>query len=108
MKVPNGTDIYLQFGRKIRIPVNPSDISIKHPTKNKTYEVLDKGEIVVPMPAGLTEVTFESFIPSDYSVPYSNGSVSPKSFVKALENAKKNRNSGTDHQPVTGHRTDLV
>ena len=94
MKVSNGTSIYLQFGRKIKIPVNPSDISIKRPSKNKTYEVLDKGEIVVPMPPGLTEVSFESFIPSDSSVPYSNGSISPKAFIKALDNAKKNRTKG--------------
>ena len=94
MKVPNGTSIYLQFGRKIKIPVNPSDISIKRPSNNKTYEVLDKGEIVVPMPAGLTEVSFESFIPSDSSVPYANSSISPKAFVKAMENAKKNKTKG--------------
>jgi hypothetical protein len=94
MKVPNGTSIYLQFGRKIKIPVNPSDISIKRPSNNKTYEVLDKGEIVVPMPAGLTEVSFESFIPSDSSVPYANSSISPKAFVKALESAKKNKTKG--------------
>lgn len=94
MKVPNGTSIYLQFGRKIKIPVNPSDISIKRPSNNKTYEVLDKGEIVVPMPAGLTEVSFESFIPSDSSAPYANSSISPKAFVKALENAKKNKTKG--------------
>lgn len=94
MKVPNGTEIYLQFGRKLRVPVNPSDISIKRPSKNKTYEVLDKGEIVVPMPPGLTEVTFESFVPSDSSVPYANGSISPKAFIKALDDAKKNKTKG--------------
>ena len=63
MKVPNGTDIYLKFGSRIKIPVNPEEISITYPSKNQTYEILNSGEVVVPMPPGLTEVSFSSFIP---------------------------------------------
>ena len=94
MKVPIGTNIYLKFGKKIKIPVNPSEIEIKRPSKNKTFEVLDKGEIVVPMPAGLTEVSWESFFTEDTYTPYVNGGSSPRSIIKALEKAKKNRTKG--------------
>ena len=94
MKVPIGTNIYLKFGKKIKIPVNPSEIEIKRPSKNKTFEVLDKGEIVVPMPAGLTEVSWESFFTEDTYTPYVNGGSSPKSIIKSLEKAKKNRTKG--------------
>lgn len=93
MRVPIGTDIYLKFGRKIKVPVNPEDISITHPSNNKTYQVLDKGEIVVPMPPALTEVSFESFV-SNNDEPFTDGSISPQSFVKALKKAKDGKVKG--------------
>ena len=93
MRVPIGTDIYLKFGRKIKIPVNPEEISITHPSNNKTFEVLDKGEIVVPMPSALTEVSFESFVSSN-DEPYMDGSISPKSFVKQLKKAMDGKVKG--------------
>ena len=93
MRVPIGTDIYLKFGRKIKIPVNPKEISISHPSSNKTFEVLDKGEIVVPMPPALTEVSFDSFVSSN-DEPYMDGSISPKAFVKAIQKAKNGKVKG--------------
>jgi hypothetical protein len=93
MRVPIGTDIYLKFGRKIKIPVNPDNISITHPSNNKTFEVLDKGEIVVPMPPALTEVSFESFV-STNDEPFMDGSISPKAFVKAIRKAKDGKVKG--------------
>ena len=93
MQVPIGTDIYLKFGRKIKIPINPSDISITHRTNNKTYEVLNKGEIVVQMPSGLTEVSFESYV-SDNDDPFADGSISPRSFVKQLQKAMDGKVKG--------------
>lgn len=93
MRVPIGTDIYLKFGRKIKIPVNPDEINITHPSNNKTFQVLDKGEIVVPMPPGLTEVSFKSFV-SNNDEPFTDGSITPKTFVKTLKRAKDNRTKG--------------
>lgn len=93
MKVPIGTDIYLKFGRKIKIPVNPDEINITHPSINKTFQVLDKGEIVVPMPPGLSEVSFKSFV-SNNDEPFTDGSITPKTFVKTLKRAKDNRTKG--------------
>lgn len=93
MRVPIGTDIYLKFGRKIKIPVNPDEINITHPSINKTFQVLDKGEIVVPMPPGLSEVSFKSFV-SNNDEPFTDGSITPKTFVKTLKRAKDNRTKG--------------
>ncbi len=93
MRVPIGTDIYLKFGRKIKIPVNPEEISITQPSNNKTFEVLDKGEVVIPMPAALAEVSFESFV-SNNDEPFTDGSISPSSFVKALKRAMNKKTKG--------------
>jgi hypothetical protein len=93
MKVPIGTDIYLKFGRKIKIPVNPDEINITHSSNNKTFQVLDKGEIVVPMPPGLSEVSFKSFV-SNNDEPFTDGLITPKAFVKTLKRAKGNKTKG--------------
>ena len=93
MRVPIGTDIYLKFGRKIKIPVNPDEINITHPSNNKTFQVLDKGEIVVQMPPALTEVSFNSFV-SNNDEPFTDGSITPRAFVKALKRAKDERIKG--------------
>jgi hypothetical protein len=93
MRVPIGTDIYLKFGKKIKIPVNPSEINITTPTNNKTYEVLSKGEVVVQMPSGLKEVSFESYV-SNNDEPFTDGSISPRSFVKALQKAMDKKIKG--------------
>ena len=93
MRVPIGTDIYLKFGKKIKIPVNPSEINITAPTNNKTYEVLSKGEVVVQMPSGLKEVSFESYV-SNNDEPFTDGSISPRSFVKALQKAMDKKIKG--------------
>lgn len=93
MQVPIGTDIYLKFGKKIKIPVNPSEINITAPTNNKTYEVLSKGEVVVQMPSGLKEVSFESYV-SNNDEPFTDGSISPRSFVKALQKAMDKKIKG--------------
>lgn len=93
MRVPIGTDIYLKFGKKIKIPVNPPEINITAPTNNKTYEVLSKGEVVVQMPSGLKEVSFESYA-SNNDEPFTDGSISPRSFVKALQKAMDKKIKG--------------
>lgn len=94
MKVPNGTEIYLSFGRRITIPVNPQEIKITYPSNNATYDVLGLGEIVVPKSPGLQEVSWESFFPSSNEDPYTNGTASPSAIIKTLTRAKKNKKTG--------------
>lgn len=94
MRVPNGTQIYLKFGGKIKVPVNPEEINITKPSKNETFEVLGKGEIVVPKPSALSEVSFSSFVTVDRTAPYSNGGASPSSFVTKMQKAMDNHTKG--------------
>ena len=55
-KLKNTATIYLDFGNRMKIPVNPEEIEIKYPSNNKEYEVLGVGQIVVPRKPGLKEV----------------------------------------------------
>jgi hypothetical protein len=94
MKVPNSTEIYLNFGRRFLIPVNPEEITITHPSNNKTYEVLGVGEVVVPMSPGLSEASWEGFFPSSGEDPYTTLEMSPQDIVERLLRAKKNKTVG--------------
>ena len=49
MRIKNGCCIYIKFGsKKIKLPVNPEELEIEYPTNHQTYDVLGKGEIIVP------------------------------------------------------------
>lgn len=94
-KPKSSASIYLKFGNKLKIPVNPEEIEIKYPSNNKEYEVLGTGQIVVPRKPGLKEISWESFFPGDLSAPYVNsGAKSVETYVKRLEKAMKNKMTG--------------
>ena len=63
----NTTAIYLRFGKKLKIPVNPETIEIKYPSNDKEYDVLGVGKVTVQRRPGLKEVSWESFFPGDRS-----------------------------------------
>lgn len=92
-KIKNDCAIYLKLGsRKLRIPVNPSGIEIQYPTDHKKYNVLGKGEIVVPRKPSLKIVSWESFFPGDTSAPYTNQSAkTPEYYKEAIEQAMKKK-----------------
>lgn len=94
MKVPVGTNIYLKFGSKMQVPVNPEEIEITYPTNNVTHEVLGIGEIVVQRKPGLTEVSWDSFLPGADDEPYTSGDIDPESFVKRIQRAMENEQTG--------------
>ena len=81
MKVPVGTNIYLKFGTKMQVPVNPDQIEITHPSENVTHNVLGVGEIVVPRKPGLTEIQWDSFLPGEDSDPYVSDYIAPEEFI---------------------------
>lgn len=95
-KLKSGCSIYLVFsGKKIKIPVNPEEIEIKHPTDHKTYDVIGVGEIVVPRKPSLKEISWESFFPGDRSAVYVNsGAKVPSYYMKSLESALKKKRVG--------------
>ncbi len=92
-KLKNGCSIYLVFsGKKVKLPVNPEEIEIKHPTDHKTYDVIGVGEIVVPRKPSLKEVSWESFFSGDRSAVYVNsGAKAPSYYLKYFENALKKK-----------------
>ena len=95
MKVRSGTEIYLQFGSRFRLPVNPDEIEISHPSDNKDYDVLGIGQIVVQRRPGLQEVTWECFFPSSTDDPYVNsGALDPETYVERIQRAMKQRIKG--------------
>lgn len=79
----------------MKIPVNPEEITIQHPTEHKTYDVLGVGQIVVPRKPSLKVISWEGFFPGNRSAPYVNsGGQSPKAYVNALEKAMKRKQVG--------------
>lgn len=94
MKLRNTTSIYLKFGEKLKIPVNPEEIEIKYPDNNKEYDVLGIGKIVVPRKPGLKEISWECFFPVE-DAPYVNsGAKDPQVYVKQIEKAKTSKQKG--------------
>ena len=91
----NTYSIYLKFGRKFKIPVNPEKIEISYSTDNKTYDVLGIGEIVVPRKPKLKIVSWESFFPKFKNDSYVNGGAdNPKTYVQRIEKALKSKQIG--------------
>ena len=90
-KVSPSAKIYLKFGgTKMILPVNPEEITIKHPTDNKEYDVIGLGQIVVQRKPSLKEVSWEGFFPASTSDPYVNsGADSPEDYIKKIQSALK-------------------
>lgn len=94
-RLKTSCSIYVKFGKRMKIPVNPEEITIQHPTENKTYDVLGVGQIVVPRKPSLKMVSWEGLFPGYRSATYVNsGAQSPKSYVNALEKAMKRKQVG--------------
>ncbi len=88
-KIRNDCSIFVAFGnKKIKIPVNPEEIEIQYPTDHNTYDVVGKGEIIVPRKPSLKIVSWESFFPGSRSDPYVNsGAKAPESYEKSFSEA---------------------
>lgn len=91
-KIKNECSIYVKFGsKKVKIPVNPESLKIQYPSDNKTYNVLGKGEIVVPRKPSLKIVSWESFFPSGDDPYINSGSKDPEDYEKLFSKAMKNK-----------------
>lgn len=80
-------------GDTIEFPVNPKEYTISYPSDNKTYNVLDIGEIVVPRLPSLMEVSWESYFPGDSDDPliYGHDWEDPGDYVEAIIDARDNQ-----------------
>lgn len=95
-RLKSTASIYLKFGkRKLKIPVNPEELKVKYPSKNKEYDILGIGQVVAQRRPGLKEVSWEGFFPGARSDPYVNSNAkSPEVYVKQIEKAMKNKQKG--------------
>lgn len=89
MQIKNQCSIYIKFGsRKIKLPVNPEELEIQHPTNHKKYDVLGKGEIIVPGEPSLKVVSWESLFPDPSGgILLNSGAKEPEDYVKLFEKA---------------------
>lgn len=80
-------------GNTIEFPVNPKEYTISYPSDNKTYNILDIGEIVVPRLPSLMEVSWESYFPGDSDDPliYGHDWEDPGNYVEAIIDARDNQ-----------------
>jgi len=80
-------------GNTIEFPVNPKEYTISYPSDNKTYNVLDIGEIVIPRLPSLIEVSWESYFPGNSNDPliYGHDWTDPEDYVEAIIDARDNQ-----------------
>lgn len=78
---------YNNNAERLRLPVNPSGISVSSPYEITDVEVTHLGEYSVFGERGLKEISFESFFPSEYNSSYCEYSEfpSPIDCVAILE-----------------------
>lgn len=88
MKLSSSAAIYLEFDKhKMRLPVNPEELEISHPTDNQDFNVIGVGQVVVPRKPSLRKISWESWFPSVYSDPYVAGTDTPEEWHYFLTTA---------------------
>lgn len=72
-------DFYLldPAGPELRLPVNPSEVNIRHEKKYETINIINMGEVDFPQGEKVKEITFSSFFPNEYDPSYCNYSNIP-------------------------------
>lgn len=80
-------------GDTLEFPVNPKEYTISYPSDNKTYNVLNIGEIIVPRLPSLMVVSWDSYFPGDSNDPliYGHDWMDPGDYVEAIMYARDNR-----------------
>ena len=73
MKVNPSTKIWLTFGGEtFRLPVNPSEIEVKRAADADEFDIVGKGQIVIPQYPDLRVFKWKSFFPGDDDAPYAH------------------------------------
>lgn len=78
-------------GRRLRIPVLPSEYKVTSVQNNTTVNVIGLGEVVLKGKRGLREISFSSFFPHRYDSSYCEfqNIRSPRSYVDRIEKMKQ-------------------
>ncbi|MDN5445776.1 MAG: hypothetical protein L0F86_00075 [Lactococcus lactis] len=87
---------YLQIdGKRLLLPVNPSEIKIKKQSNNSSNEVVALGSITQLGSDGLEELSIESFFPKDKNSKFIDSAsefFSPDVFISTLKDAQSKGN----------------
>lgn len=77
------------------LPVNPTELTIQYPGETTTYNVVGLGEVIIPRPPKLRQVSIESFFPKagDYYQTYLNDTsfYSPEDYIDIFTGLQKRR-----------------
>lgn len=85
---------YFYLGKTL-LPVAPETLQVKIDSANKTYTLINDGEINVLKTPGLTDIEFDALLPNvKYPfATYKDGFVRAKSFLEVLKNYKQDKES---------------
>ena len=83
---------FLYSGRLIKLPVNPSSLSVRAPGRNTVVETSEAGEVSVLRAKGLTEINIASYFPAEGTSP---DALSPFEYVRFFTAARDEK------KPVT-------
>lgn len=84
---------YFFLGPTLPLPVTPSALNIRTPSKNTTVTLINDGEINILKEQGLREISFEFLLPQ-VKYPFSNYSISnytATTFIPLLNELKKSK-----------------
>ena len=87
MQIEPSTKIWLNFGSKFLLPVNPSSIDINTAAPQDTFNILSKGQVAVPQYPDLQTYKFKSFFPGALEPFVAQGSYTPDYYINALNSA---------------------
>lgn len=85
-----GYEFYMD---KMLLPITPSKLNIKIKNQNKTFNLINDGEINILKSAGLSEIDFEATLPNvkyPFAV-YKSGFITANHFLNQLELLKTNK-----------------
>ena len=83
---------YFYLGKTL-LPVAPQKLQLKIKGVNKTYTLINDGEINILKTPGLTDIEFDALLPNvkyPFAV-YKNGFTRAKSFLEVLKNYKQDK-----------------
>lgn len=77
----------------IKLPVNPSELTVTSDGENNTYNMIDKGEVIIPRNTKLSTVEISSFFPrnSYTSLTVQNAWYTPEGYVRFFNALLKER-----------------
>lgn len=87
--------MYLFYLGEILLPIAPEKLITKIKNQNKTFNLINDGEVNILKSAGLTEIEFECLLPNNKYpfAKYDSGFQNSNYYLSALEELKTNLNS---------------